>query len=109
MNKIQNYYNYIHNIVNEHKIVAFIKGEKTMPACGFSSTIIQILNRFNINYYTINILNDDNLKDAIKIYSQWPTIPQIYIDGKFIGGSDIVLQLYEENQLGELLEKGFHS
>nr|AOM64572.1 hypothetical protein Riqu_093 [Riquetophycus sp.] len=104
-----NYQNYIKNTIQKHKILAFIKGNKLMPMCGFSNTVIQILNRFNIDYYTVNVLEDEQLKKEIKIYSQWPTIPQVYIDGKFIGGADIILNLYETQQLKELLEKALNN
>lgn len=101
----KDYHNYIKEIIKKHKILAFIKGEKIMPMCGFSNTVIQILNTFNIDYYTVNVLENEELKQEIKIYSQWPTIPQVYIDGKFIGGADIMLSLYEKNKLKEILEK----
>lgn len=96
---------YINNLIQEHRIIAFIKGEKSMPMCGFSNTVVQILNNFNIDYHTINVLENENLRQEIKIYSQWPTIPQVYINGIFIGGADIILNLYEENKLHEILEK----
>nr|QCI07437.1 hypothetical protein [Leiomenia cribrosa] len=96
-------------LINKHKILVFMKGEKLIPMCGFSNTVIQILDSFNIDYYTINVLEDESLRENIKIYSQWPTIPQVYIDGKFIGGSDIMINLYKNNELQEILEKALNT
>nr|YP_009295735.1 conserved hypothetical plastid protein [Mastocarpus papillatus]AOL58219.1 conserved hypothetical plastid protein [Mastocarpus papillatus] len=102
-------HNTIDTLIKKHKIIVFMKGEKTMPMCGFSNTVVKILNSFNINYYTVNVLKNDDMRNAIKLYSQWPTIPQVYINGQFIGGADIVLNLYEQSQLQEMLEKSINS
>lgn len=110
MKKPTNYYkDYINNAINDNMIVVFMKGEKLMPMCGFSNTVVQILNSFNISYHTVNVLEDENLRYEIKAYSSWPTIPQVYIDGKFIGGTDIIISLYQNNKLQELLEKATNS
>lgn len=100
---------YIDKLIQKHKIIVFMKGEKLMPMCSFSNTVIQILNSFNIDYYTVNILEDESLRHQIKIYSQWPTIPQVYIDSKFIGGADIMISLYKNNKLKEILEKAINT
>lgn len=100
---------YLQKLIKEHKIIVFMKGEKSMPMCGFSNTVIQILNNFNINYHTINVLENENIRQRIKIYSQWPTLPQVYIDGEFIGGADIMINLYEENKLHEIIEKAINN
>uniref|UniRef100_UPI0030021DF9 hypothetical protein n=1 Tax=Anunuuluaehu liula TaxID=3049639 RepID=UPI0030021DF9 len=102
-------HNTIDDLIRKHKIVVFIKGEKMMPMCGFSNTVIQILNSFNINYYVVNVLKNDDMRNEIKLYSQWPTIPQVYINGEFIGGADIILDLYKKSQLQEILEKSLNA
>nr|YP_010986244.1 glutaredoxin [Pachymeniopsis lanceolata]WOL37162.1 glutaredoxin [Pachymeniopsis lanceolata] len=99
----------IEKLINEHKILVFIKGDKKQPLCGFSNQVINILNNFNIEYHTINVLQDLEMKKGIKEYSDWPTIPQIYIDGEFIGGAEILTNLYEKCALGEILEKALNS
>lgn len=102
-------YNTIDDLIKTHKIIVFMKGEKMMPMCGFSNTVIQILNSFNINYHTVNVLENEDMRNQIKRYSQWPTIPQVYINGEFIGGADIILDLYQKSQLQEILEKSINS
>ncbi len=87
-----------------NKVILYMKGTKLMPACGFSSQVVHILNTLGVAYATRNVLDDDGVRAAIKEYSNWPTLPQLYIDGKFIGGCDIVTQLYENGQLKELLD-----
>jgi len=99
---------YFDKLIKNHKVIVFMKGEQEMPMCGFSNTVIQILNKFNINYHTINVLENNRIRQEIKTYSQWPTIPQVYINGDFIGGADIILQLYEENKLHEIIEKAIN-
>ena len=93
------------NLVNDHDIILFMKGTKLMPMCGFSSTVVQILNLLNVDYYTVNVLDDPVIRENIKIYSNWPTIPQLYIKSEFIGGSDIVIELYQKGELQEMIEK----
>lgn len=104
-----NVYSYIDKLIREHKIIVFMKGEKLMPMCGFSNTVIEILNSFNVDYHIINVLKNDKIRKDIKLYSQWPTIPQVYINGEFIGGADIILDLYQKLQLQEILEKSINS
>nr|BED43113.1 hypothetical protein [Pyropia sp. Myanmar_A]BED43310.1 hypothetical protein [Pyropia sp. Myanmar_B]BED43507.1 hypothetical protein [Pyropia sp. Myanmar_C] len=94
----------IEQLLTDHKIILFMKGNKTMPMCGFSNTATQILNTLNINYFTYDILEDENVRQAIKEYSNWPTIPQLYIDREFIGGSDIMLEMFETGELQAQLE-----
>lgn len=91
--------------IAKHPVLLFMKGTRLMPACGFSSRVIGILNAFHIPYTTRNVLEDDNLRRGIKEYSNWPTLPQLYIQGQFIGGCDIVVELYESGELARLLEK----
>ncbi|BAY14458.1 glutaredoxin-like protein [Nostoc sp. HK-01] len=94
----------IDNLVKENKILVFMKGTKLMPQCGFSNNVVQILNTLGVPFETIDVLADSEIRQGIKEYSEWPTIPQVYIDGKFIGGSDILIELYQKGQLQELVE-----
>ena len=98
----------IQQLVHNHAVVLFMKGSKLFPQCGFSNTAIQILNALLQSpdrYHTIDVLSDDDIRQGVKLYSQWPTIPQLYVGGEFIGGSDIMIELYQNGELGELLEK----
>nr|YP_010952170.1 glutaredoxin-like protein [Gloiopeltis furcata]WMP13839.1 glutaredoxin-like protein [Gloiopeltis furcata] len=99
----------ISETIQNHKIVVFMKGERTMPLCGFSNTVVKILDTFNVKYHTVNVLDDEKVRQSIKTYSKWPTIPQVYINEDFIGGTDIILTLYQTNQLKEMLEKAMNS
>ena len=94
----------IHHIIHSHNIVIFIKGESDNPQCSFSQRIISIFNKLNVKYYTVNVLNDNKIKEQLKAYSRWPTIPQVYINGNFIGGTDIIIELYNDKKLQEILE-----
>ena len=94
----------IDRLVNENKIMVFMKGSKLMPQCGFSNNVVQILNTLGVPYETIDILADPEIRQGIKEYSSWPTIPQIYIDGEFIGGSDIAIELYQSGELQQMVE-----
>ncbi len=91
-------------LVNQHKILVFMKGNKLMPQCGFSNNVVQILNTMGVPYETIDVLDDQEIRQGIKEYSAWPTIPQVYINGKFMGGSDILIELYQKGELQETLE-----
>ena len=89
--------------VKNTKVLLFMKGNKLMPMCGFSARVVDILNHLNADYETRNVLEDDELRAAIKVYSDWPTLPQLYVNGEFIGGCDIVMQLFESGELAKLL------
>ncbi len=89
----------IDTLVKQHKILVFMKGNKLMPQCGFSNNVVQILNSLGVTYETVDVLDDWDIRQGIKEYSEWPTIPQLYIDGEFIGGSDIVYELYQKGEL----------
>lgn len=91
------------NLVKQHKILVFMKGNKLMPQCGFSNNVVQMLNSLGVPFETIDVLEDWEIRQGIKEYSEWPTIPQVYIDGKFIGGSDIMAELYNKGELQELV------
>jgi len=94
----------INSLIKSHDILIFIKGSKEKPLCGFSNTVVQIMNQIGIPYHTIDVLENMNLREGIKEYSNWPTIPQIYIQGQFIGGADILLEQYKSRQLHEIVE-----
>ncbi|MDR1529231.1 MAG: Grx4 family monothiol glutaredoxin [Burkholderiales bacterium] len=96
----------IHAQVTENPVVLYMKGTPAMPMCGFSAMVVEILKHMDVDdYLAINVLDDDEIRQGIKEYAQWPTIPQLYIDGEFIGGCDIVREMYESGELPELLKK----
>ena len=93
--------------VNSADVLLFMKGTPLFPQCGFSSRAIAILDRLDAKYETVDVLQDQEIRQGIKAYSDWPTIPQLYVKGEFIGGSDIMMEMYEAGELAELLkEKG---
>ena len=94
----------IDKLVNENKIMVFMKGSKLMPQCGFSNNVVQIINTLGVPYETFDILADPEIRQGIKEYSSWPTIPQIYINGEFVGGSDIAIELYQSGELQQMVE-----
>lgn len=94
----------IDQLVNSSKIFVFMKGSKLMPQCGFSNNVVQILNSLGVEYATFDVLQDYEVRQGIKDYSNWPTIPQVYVNGEFIGGSDIMIELYNSKELHEMLE-----
>jgi monothiol glutaredoxin len=91
-------------IVSQDKIVVFMKGNKLMPQCGFSNNVVQILNILGVPFQTFDVLSDYEVRQGIKEYSNWPTIPQVYVNGEFIGGSDILIEMYQNGQLQEMLQ-----
>lgn len=91
-------------LVNSSKIVVFMKGNKLMPQCGFSNNVVQILNSVGVEFATFDVLEDQEVRQGIKEYSDWPTIPQVYVNGEFVGGSDIMIELYNSKELHEMLE-----
>jgi monothiol glutaredoxin len=93
--------------VTGNDVVLFMKGTKEFPQCGFSGRVAQILSYLGVNYKDINVLTDDSVREGIKSYTNWPTIPQLYIKGEFVGGSDIVSEMFQSGDLQALLnEKG---
>ncbi len=96
--------NQIDKAVKEHDIILFMKGTPEFPQCGFSQRVASILDGFGVRYVAVNVLLDPAVRQGIKDYSDWPTIPQLYIGGEFIGGCDIVSEMYESGELKTLLE-----
>lgn len=91
-------------LVQDNKILVFMKGNKLMPQCGFSNNVVQILNALGVPYETVDVLADGDIRQGIKEYSDWPTIPQVYINGEFVGGSDILIELFQNGELQQLVE-----
>jgi monothiol glutaredoxin len=93
----------IEELINGHKVMLFMKGTKAIPACGFSNTVVQILKKEAVPFETFNILADPEVRQALKEYSSWPTYPQLYVGGKFVGGCDIVTELHQSGELSKEL------
>ena len=93
----------IDEIVKNNDVVLFMKGTALFPQCGFSSRAIAILDRLDAKYETVDVLQDQEIRQGIKTYSDWPTIPQLYVKGEFVGGSDIMMEMFESGELGQLL------
>ncbi len=97
----------IRQAVTENDVVLFMKGTPLMPQCGFSATVAKILDITGVDFVGVNVLADPEIREGIKAFTQWPTIPQLYVKGEFIGGCDIVREMYETGELKQLLtEKG---
>jgi monothiol glutaredoxin len=94
----------IKQLITDNKIFVFMKGTKLMPQCGFSNNVVQILNSFGVPYETCDVLADPEIRQGIKEFSNWPTIPQLYVNGELIGGSDIAIELYQKGELQQMLE-----
>ena len=93
--------------VGDNDVVLFMKGTPVFPQCGFSATMVQVLSRLGVKFKGIDVLADDEIHEGIKAYSAWPTIPHLYVTGEFLGGCDIVREMYESGELGGVLtEKG---
>lgn len=95
----------IDKLVKNNDVVLFMKGTAEMPLCGFSARVAAILNHLNVNFVDINILEDQEMRQGIKDYTDWPTLPQLYIKGSFVGGCDIVKDMYEKGELQALLKE----
>lgn len=90
--------------VANNRVILFMKGTREMPQCGFSAKVVQILNSYGVDYETVDVLADPEVRQGIKEYSKWPTLPQLFIGGKFIGGCDICVEMYESGELGPILK-----
>ena len=94
----------IEEIVKSNEVVLFMKGTALFPQCGFSSRAVAILDRLGADYETVDVLQDPEIRQGIKQYSDWPTIPQLYVKGEFVGGSDIMMEMFESGELQQLVE-----
>ena len=96
--------NFIQNNIDNNNVVLFMKGTPDAPQCGFSMAVSNILKGLNVEFEGVNVLADQNLREGIKVYSDWPTIPQLYVKGEFIGGCDIVKEMYQDGELQKVLD-----
>ncbi|NEP59742.1 MAG: Grx4 family monothiol glutaredoxin [Symploca sp. SIO2G7] len=94
----------INELIKSNKILVFMKGSKLMPQCGFSNNVVQIFNSLGVPYETVDVLENYDIRQGIKEYSKWPTIPQVYINGEFVGGSDVMIELYQKGELEQIVE-----
>ena len=94
----------IQSAITGNRICIFMKGNRNFPMCGFSAATVEIFEQLAVPFGTVDVLGDPELREEIKLYSNWPTIPQVYIDGKFVGGCDIVRELYETGELQQLVK-----
>ena len=92
----------IQSEVDANDVVLFMKGNPVFPQCGFSAAGIQMLSQLGVRFKSIDVLEDDSLRESVKAFSNWPTIPQLYVKGEFVGGCDIVREMFESGELGEL-------
>lgn len=95
----------IKDTIAAHDVVLFMKGVSTQPQCGFSSMVVRILDHLGVAYHDVNVLADDDLRQGIKDYANWPTVPQLYVKGEFIGGCDIVREMFQAGELQALLKE----
>jgi monothiol glutaredoxin len=93
----------IGEVVQKHDVVLFMKGTALFPQCGFSSRAVAILDHLGVGYETVDVLQDPEIRNGIKEFSDWPTIPQLYVKGEFVGGSDIMMEMYEAGELQQLM------
>ncbi|PXA98823.1 Grx4 family monothiol glutaredoxin [Nostoc sp. 3335mG] len=94
----------IQDLVDKNPVLLFMKGSPLFPQCGFSSRAIAILNHLGVEFESVDVLQDQGIRQGIKSFSDWPTIPQLYVKGEFVGGSDIMMEMYESGELAQLLE-----
>lgn len=93
----------IADTISNHATVLFMKGTKSEPRCGFSAQVVQVLNEHQVDFHAVDVLADEDLREGIKTFTNWPTIPQLYVKGEFIGGCDIVMQLHHDRKLQDIL------
>jgi len=94
----------IKEIIEKNKVVLFMKGNPEMPQCGFSMTVSNILKELKVNFFSVNVLSDETVRQGIKEYSNWPTIPQLYVNKNFIGGCDIVKEMFQSGDLKKIIQ-----
>jgi monothiol glutaredoxin len=98
---------FIARTISEHPVVVFMKGVPDQPKCGFSSLVVQILDHLGVDFVGVDVLQDESLRQGIKTFSDWPTVPQLYVKGEFVGGSDIVREMFQSGELKPMMvEKG---
>ena len=95
----------IKNLINENDVCLFMKGTPDAPQCGFSMAVTNMLKLLEVNFQSVNVLEDQKIREGIKVFSDWPTIPQLYIKKEFVGGCDIVKEMYENGELKKVLEE----
>jgi monothiol glutaredoxin len=96
--------NRIRSIVDDNPIVLFMKGTKSFPQCGFSATVVEVMRRMNADFKDVNVLTDPEIREGIKEFTNWPTIPQLYVKGKFVGGCDIVREMFLAGELQPIVD-----
>ncbi|WP_109259955.1 Grx4 family monothiol glutaredoxin [Hyphobacterium indicum] len=94
----------IKEMVEQNDVLLFMKGTPIFPQCGFSSVVAGVLNHLGVEFASVNVLEDPDIRDGIKVYSDWPTIPQLYVKGEFVGGCDIIKEMFEEGELRPYLQ-----
>ncbi|MCB9586829.1 MAG: Grx4 family monothiol glutaredoxin [Polyangiaceae bacterium] len=94
----------IKHTIDDNQVVLFMKGSRLFPQCGFSARVVDILKRMEVPFKDVNILADQSLRDGMKEFSEWPTFPQLYVKGEFVGGCDIVMQMFENGELEKILK-----
>ncbi len=97
----------IESLIANIKVILYMKGSRDMPQCGFSARVVNILNSYGVDYETVDVLSDPEIRQGIKDYSNWPTIPQLYINGQFVGGCDICVEMDQNGELGGLIKEAF--
>jgi monothiol glutaredoxin len=95
----------IQSEITDNPVMLYMKGSAQFPQCGFSSRVVQILNHMGVKYTTANVLEDPALREGIKQFSNWPTVPQLYVGGEFVGGCDIVTEMFQSGELQELISE----
>lgn len=93
----------LEQLVKDHPVLLFMKGTKEAPQCGFSSQVVQLLNHYEVEFKDVDVLADWDLREGVKEFSSWPTIPQLYVKGEFVGGCDIAMELHRNGKLGKIL------
>jgi monothiol glutaredoxin len=94
----------IHSHVTSNKIMLYMKGNPSMPMCGFSATVVKILQKEGVDFSSVNVMDYPSIREGVKKYSEWPTIPQLYVDGEFVGGCDIITSMHESGELADLVK-----